>query len=522
LGAAAHQYDPSVITSSPDRRVDRRAAEAGNWSAAAVTLGWLIAGLGAVLRVRQYLTDRSLWRDEASLTYNILHRGYLGFAHPLRFEQGTPPGFFVVEKAASQMLGTSELALRAVPLACALGSLVVAVVLVRRHVDQVTGLVALALCATSPFLVYFASEVKQYSTDTLVVLLVLLAASTAWRRGLDRRSCLWLALTGAVALFFSHAAVFALIGVGLPMAWGVWRQGRKELLGRLALVGTTWVVVFAVLYATLERHLNDDKFLRDFWRAAFLPVPPTDSAGLHRWGDALRTLFVMLAGNGALVWLLAPLAIVGIVSLARRWPGVLAVVLVLWASVVLASALQRYPATERLVLFLLPPLALLVGAGTAAVARALAARVELAGTAVAVLVCVLCASVALHRFVTPVPVEELRPLLTDVEHDRQPGDVVFVSETAVPAYEYYRSRLSLPTGRVVESDAGIGDTAALQRAATALSDARRIWVVTAAYWQPEGHVTPNVLAAFDRIGTRVEERDAPGATVVLYRPGPAG
>ena len=185
-------------------------------------LGWLVVAIGTVFRIRQYLADRSLWRDEAALVYNILHRGYGGFSRPLSFEQGSPPGFLYAEKAVTQTFGSSELALRAIPLLAAIAALAIAFILVRRHLDQTAGLVALGLCAGSPWLVYYASEVKQYSVDVLMAELVVLAASQVWRPGYDRRSCALLALAGAVAIPCSHAATFVLVdggaGVGLAGA----------------------------------------------------------------------------------------------------------------------------------------------------------------------------------------------------------------------------------------------------------------------------------------------------------------
>jgi len=153
--------------------------DAQPWSRQATALGWGLVALGAALRLRAYLVDRSLWRDEAALTYNLLHRGALGFNKPLDFQQGTPPGFFLLEKAVIAVAGSSEEALRALPLFAGVAVLAVALVLARRHLEPTVGLVALALCAVSPGLTYYSNEVKQYSTDVLLALLVMLAASSA-------------------------------------------------------------------------------------------------------------------------------------------------------------------------------------------------------------------------------------------------------------------------------------------------------------------------------------------------------
>jgi 4-amino-4-deoxy-L-arabinose transferase-like glycosyltransferase len=503
-------------TSHLDKRAAAPSAPAEAWSRRAVRGGWAIIAAGALLRIRQYAVDRSLWRDEAALVFNILHRGYLGFDHRLAFEQGTPPGFFVIEKAFSQVFGTSEPALRAFPLLCGLGALVVALILVRRHLDAATGLVSLALMAASPSLIYFSSEVKQYSTDVLVALVVLLATSDVWRRRYDRRSCVVLVVVGALAVLCSHAATFVLAGAGVALAVPVLRAGDRTRIVRLAGVGAALLVAWGLVYGLFDRHLDDDTYLRFFWKSAFLPIPPTSHDGLHRWSSALSTLFTMLDGNVVLLIVVAPLAVIGLVRLGRRQPGVLCVLVVPWVAVVVASSRQLYPATERLVLFLVPFLAVVVAAGAVATAEAVSRRGPQLGMAVLAVVVVLCAGVAVHRLAQPQPVEEMRPLYEQLRSLARPGDVVYVSQTAVPSYLYYAGRDGPPAGHVVLGHADFGDAGAVASEVAPLAGHARVWLLTSAYWEPAGHATPVITSALSHLGTQVAVLSRPGSEVVLY------
>ena len=47
-------------------------------------LGWGIVLLGIALRLRQYLLNRSLWADEASLAMNLVTRDFNGLTRELR------------------------------------------------------------------------------------------------------------------------------------------------------------------------------------------------------------------------------------------------------------------------------------------------------------------------------------------------------------------------------------------------------------------------------------------------------
>jgi hypothetical protein len=83
----------------------------------------LLILLGALLRIRQYLTGRSLWADEAMLALNVVNRNFAGMFKPLDYDQGAPIGFLLVEKIFNSILGKSEFALRLFPLLVGITSL---------------------------------------------------------------------------------------------------------------------------------------------------------------------------------------------------------------------------------------------------------------------------------------------------------------------------------------------------------------------------------------------------------------
>ncbi len=58
-------------------------------------LPWTIIYFGILVRVVQYLSNRSLWNDEAALALNIVNRSYLELLQPLDYDQGAPIGFYL-------------------------------------------------------------------------------------------------------------------------------------------------------------------------------------------------------------------------------------------------------------------------------------------------------------------------------------------------------------------------------------------------------------------------------------------
>src|ERR1051325_2431697 len=118
-----------------------------------ISFSWEKAGvaalllLGALLRMRQYLTGRSLWVDEAMLALNIVNQNFAGLFKPLDYDQGAPIGFLLVEKIFNSIFGKNEFTLRLFPLLVGLISLWLFYLLLKRITNIAGLLTALALFA---------------------------------------------------------------------------------------------------------------------------------------------------------------------------------------------------------------------------------------------------------------------------------------------------------------------------------------------------------------------------------------
>ena len=74
------------------------------------------AGLGVLIRVVQYASNRSLWFDEVAIGLNLLDRSYLDLLNALDHNQAAPPLFLWAEKFFLETFGSSEYSLRLFPL----------------------------------------------------------------------------------------------------------------------------------------------------------------------------------------------------------------------------------------------------------------------------------------------------------------------------------------------------------------------------------------------------------------------
>jgi uncharacterized membrane protein len=215
---------------------------------------WAVVLLGVALRLHQYVYNRSLWLDEAFLALNLLEKPFTALFGQLSFNQAAPPGFLLVERADVAMFGKSEYALRLFPLVCGIGSVFLFERLTRLVLGRAAALLALALFGVSEGLVYYSSEVKQYSTDVAAGLVVTLAALDLRRRSPTRRRLTLWALLGPIAVWFSYAAAFVVAAaVVVLLAEEVSRRGLR-LSRRVLAVPAAWIVslVAALVYARAE------------------------------------------------------------------------------------------------------------------------------------------------------------------------------------------------------------------------------------------------------------------------------
>src|SRR3954452_11162096 len=115
----------------------------------------LLAGItiaGALLRVLT-LDVQSYWLDEGA-TVNILHKGFGHMFSAIASGESTPPLYYVVAWLWAKAFGTGEVGLRSLSALFGTATIPVAYLLGRDLIGRRTGLVAAALCAFNPLLIW--------------------------------------------------------------------------------------------------------------------------------------------------------------------------------------------------------------------------------------------------------------------------------------------------------------------------------------------------------------------------------
>ncbi len=208
-------------------------------------LVFCIAATGVGLLVLQWLVARPLWLDEEMIALNFRDRTIVEMTQPLSLGQSGPFGWLVLQQTVLQTLGSSELALRFVPMLFGVGVIVTSLWIGRRWLGFLGAVTLTLCCALGQWLTFYSLELKHYSADAFWAFL--LPALAAWtmetkpdhRSDLRRRVLIWWT-AAAIGLWFSNGALFVAPGCALILVYACWRRGGWPNAGRCCLFGLLW------------------------------------------------------------------------------------------------------------------------------------------------------------------------------------------------------------------------------------------------------------------------------------------
>ena len=483
---------------------------------AGATIGLIV--IGVILRVWQYVSDPSLWIDEAALARNIIDRPVWALFGPLDYAQVAPAGFLLIQKAAVLTLGSSEYVLRLFPLLCGIAALLAFARLAHHLLDDWAAPFAAGMFALGAPFVFFASQVKQYSSDILASVVVL--ATTVWMRRQPGDICrsLTLGLVGAVAVFFSQPACFIVAGIGTSFALLHVLKRPRPAIGPLAVVGIMWGLAFGVAIVLGLRAMSptDRLYMHWYWGGGFWPVPPRSASDLRWPFEQLIYAFGAFGSgprrtNGGLSYPWSPLfAAVMVAGYVALWRNRRDVALFLAAPVLItlvASAFRLYPFTGRVLSFLEPGFLLATAAGARYVLEIWPNGMQMATPA---LLAVLGGSpvFAAVRALPPERVEHIRPLVATVADQLEPGDAVYVYDAAGQAVLYYAPRFGLGRSDLTIGRCAIANPRQYLREVDRFRGRSRVWILATHLIRTTGEFE-TLTGYLDTIGQRLDSMVVP-------------
>lgn len=252
-----------------------------------------VIAAGALLRFAT-LSVQSFWLDE-QVTLDLVQLPFLDLLERIPLSESNPDLYYLGQAVWERAFGTSEFGIRSFSALAGTLTIPFAYAAARVLASRSAGLIAAALAAFGPMLIWYSQEARNYS------LFVLLAAIAFWcfARALADRGHRWIlawVLASALALCTHYFAVFLIVP---QLAWLAWKrpQMRIELAAGAGVIGAVGVA----LLPTFASELGRGSWISDYsFGDRLLQIPEHFLAGMLVPWPFVPAALIAVAGIGVL------------------------------------------------------------------------------------------------------------------------------------------------------------------------------------------------------------------------------
>ena len=394
----------------------------------------LAAGVLVVHNVG-YMLSQPFWVDESWVAVST--KAPLGSMKWIT--SSTPIGWTLLLRLVP---GGGQQDLRMLPLLACAGAVALAYYLGRAlPLPRYAGVLTATAVLLAPSMLT-QSDLKQYTTEACVSVLILLLVACIESRW-TRPRLVAIGVVTAFGFLFTNTSV--IVGFSAILALAIASLLRRDLrrLSEVAVVFAASAVTSGLIYLLFHEQLNP--LLTTNWgkKGFFMPTNAGLSGALrfigHHW------VLLMAVVGWDLWWLYLLLALVGVASLvALGRPALAMTVPITVLVVIVASAAHKYPFGDlRTSTFWIVLVSVLVAIGVATGIQVVARRnVGVTLLCLAIFMGLLVVSVHTSIRTQLIPIEDVRSEVAYVDTHRLAGDVVIVNEQASWGFAYYESELT--------------------------------------------------------------------------------
>lgn len=201
--------------------------------------------LGAALRFWR-IGHQSYWYDE-SATLELVRQSFTGMLGQLPHLEGTPPLYYCLAWVWTRIFGFSEAGLRSLSAVAGVCVIPMVYVTASKLLSRRAGLIAAALTACNPMLIWYSQEARAYSLLVAMATLSLLAfVHLLSSRPAGRWFAAW-ALAAALTLVTHYYGVVAVVPQALWLLWVHRRDPR--MWSAISLVGAVGLALIPLAHA---------------------------------------------------------------------------------------------------------------------------------------------------------------------------------------------------------------------------------------------------------------------------------
>jgi mannosyltransferase len=178
--------------------------------------------LAAVLRFA-WIGRQGFWVDEG-YTAMLVHLSPGKMLALIPKTESTPPLYYCVAWVLGRVFGYGEAGLRSLSAIAGVATVPVAYAAARKLISNRAGLIAAALTACSPLMIWYSQEARSYSLLVLLTAVSLLAFAYARARPTTRMLIAWVVASGlALATHY-----YALLAIAPQAVWLLAAHGRRR------------------------------------------------------------------------------------------------------------------------------------------------------------------------------------------------------------------------------------------------------------------------------------------------------
>jgi mannosyltransferase len=206
---------------------------------------WLVvgvAGVGAWLRFST-LGTQSYWFDEAQAAHE-LHLSFGAMLHGVFGVETAPPLYFVLGWVWVHIFGAGAVALRSLSALAGTAVIVLAYLSGRELVSRPAGLLAGALAALSPFMIWYSQEAREYMLLAAFCAASFLFFARAWREPSRGNLVGWAVFSSLALLTHSFAAFL----VAAEAAWLLYAFRTRAMLIAVCAVAAVQIALLPIVF----------------------------------------------------------------------------------------------------------------------------------------------------------------------------------------------------------------------------------------------------------------------------------
>lgn len=398
----------------------------------------IVAGVG--LRLLAYCYNRSLWLDESMIVSAILTIPLLDILSPLEHSEVAPIGFLLITKVLTNIFGGSEYVLRIYPVVSSILSILVFYRILTKFSPKTLIPIALLLFVVSPSLISYSIEVKQYSSDVLFCLLLIMMALDIEKGDINRTKIISILLITTVALWSSHPSVFVISGLAIVLFFSSLKNRDWKSIRDFSLIGLVVTGNIIFIYTFQVDRIFEIPFYFDWWSSYFAPFPLSEEFE-YRWYLNTFRNFVNFIGFKQIttLGLVGVVLFLGIVSLYERQRVVLFMLGSPIVMLIMASWLSIYPMGNRLMLFVVPCMIIFIAEGIMSIWYSVTGRFKILFPAVVTVILLGAPMSNSIGGLVHSPEDGVREVVEQLNAEWQEGDTLYIYYNAKPAFDYYFS-----------------------------------------------------------------------------------